>query len=395
MRVFAIILICILAGVSCQNKPHYTINGNISGKSDGMRVFLNKVDYPEPVKIDSTVIENGRFVFEGVVNEPGLYSIEIDKTGKGQPFSERNMTKSTFYLENSSIVFSGNIDSLTTAFWTPNKKPAKIEGSVMEDLYQRYLAEGKDLNKRLGKVNERYLKEYHLPALNGVFNKEAGIKIAKEIMTLEKQLADIKWEFVKSNIHTIVGYDLAKQYFQDMYVTITPEQVDELVKLVNEAWPDTTKTTEFRTLAENGKRIAVGAKYPDIELVNAEGEKVKLSEYVPEGKYVMLEFWASWCGPCRGEIPHLREVYKEYKDKGFEIVSISIDRDDKAWKKAMKEENMVWTQLNDPGEFNGPVTLVYNVLGVPTCILLDRGGHIFRTNMRGAQLDAVLEEIYD
>lgn len=128
MRVFAIILICILAGVSCQNKPHYTINGNISGKSDGMRVFLNKVDYPEPVKIDSTVIENGRFLFEGVVNEPGLYSIEIDKTGKGQPFSERNMTKSTFYLENSSIVFSGNIDSLTTAFWTLIRNRLKLKG---------------------------------------------------------------------------------------------------------------------------------------------------------------------------------------------------------------------------------------------------------------------------
>ena len=141
--------------------------------------------------------------------------------------------------------------------------------------------------------------------------------------------------------------------------------------------------------------MAVGTKYSDIELVNPDGKKVKLSEYVPEGKYVMLEFWASWCGPCRGEIPHLREVYKEYKDKGFEIVSISIDRKDQDWKKAMKEENMVWTQLNDPGEFEGPVTQVYNIMGVPTCILLDKEGHIFKTDMRGAQLDAVLEEIYD
>ena len=187
----------------------------------------------------------------------------------------------------------------------------------------------------------------------------------------------------------------AKQYFQDMYVRITPEQIDELEVLVDQAWPNTTKASEFKAMAEKGKRVAVGTKYSDIELVNPDGKKVKLSEYVPEGKYVMLEFWASWCGPCRGEIPHLREVYKEYKDKGFEIVSISIDRKDQDWKKAMKEENMVWTQLNDPGEFEGPVTQVYNIMGVPTCILLDKEGHIFKTDMRGAQLDAVLEEIYD
>ena len=134
-----------------------------------------------------------------------------------------------------------------------------------------------------------------------------------------------------------------------MYVRITPEQITELEGLVNKAWPNTAKAEEFNKMAEVGKRIAMGAKYPDIELTNKEGKKVKLSEYVPEGKYVMLEFWASWCGPCRAEIPHLREVYKEYKDKGFEIVSISIDRKDEDWKKAMKEENMVWTQLNDPG----------------------------------------------
>ena len=212
---------------------------------------------------------------------------------------------------------------------------------------------------------------------------------------LGQQLDQQKWEFVKNNIQTPVGFDLAKQYFQDMYVRITPEQITELEGLVNKAWPNTAKAEEFNKMAEVGKRIAMGAKYPDIELTNKEGKKVKLSEYVPEGKYVMLEFWASWCGPCRAEIPHLREVYKEYKDKGFEIVSISIDRKDEDWKKAMKEENMVWTQLNDPGEFNGPVAKVYNVQGVPTCILLDKEGRIFKTDMRGAQLDAVLEEIYD
>ena len=93
----------------------------------------------------------------------------------------------------------------------------------------------------------------------------------------------------------------------------------------------------------------------------------------------MLEFWASWCGPCRGEIPHLRHVYQEYKDKGFEIISISIDEKKTDWDKAMKEEKMVWKQLCDPNGFNGPVAQKYNITGVPTCILLDKEGRIFKT----------------
>ena len=97
----------------------------------------------------------------------------------------------------------------------------------------------------------------------------------------------------------------------------------------------------------------------------------------------MLEFWASWCGPCRGEIPHLRHVYQDYKDKGFEIISISIDEKKTDWDKAMKEEKMVWKQLCDPNGFKGPVAQKYNITGVPTCILLDKEGRIFKTEMRG------------
>ena len=97
--------------------------------------------------------------------------------------------------------------------------------------------------------------------------------------------------------------------------------------------------------------------------------------------------------PCRGEIPHLKHVYQNYKDKGFEIISVSIDQKNKDWQKAMKEEKMPWIQLNDPQGENGPAIQVYNVTGVPHCILLDKEGKIFKTNMRGAYLDAALEQL--
>lgn len=165
--------------------------------------------------------------------------------------------------------------------------------------------------------------------------------------------------------------------------------------LLNDAWSDyPDKIEHLGELAQKARKLAAGEKYPDIELVNAEGEKVMLSEYVPEGKYVLLEFWASWCGPCRGEIPHLREVYKEYAPKGFEIISISLDSEKSDWVKAVEQEEMVWKQLNDPLGFGGSAA-TYNIFGVPTCIMVDNEGRLYKSNQRGASLNATLAEIYD
>lgn len=107
----------------------------------------------------------------------------------------------------------------------------------------------------------------------------------------------------------------------------------------------------------------------------------------------MLEFWASWCGPCRGEIPHLKHVNKILGDK-FNMISISIDAKDSDWKRALTEEQMPWAQLVDNGGFKGPVSEVYKVMGVPHCIILDKQGKMIYAGLRGAQLDLVLSRLY-
>ena len=182
-------------------------------------------------------------------------------------------------------------------------------------------------------------------------------------------------------------------YFLLGEIDLTSGQIEDLQNTLSGVWGNCPRMTEFKEKAEMAKKIAIGAPFQDIELTDPEGKKVKLSECLPTGKYVMLEFWASWCGPCRGEIPHLKHVYQNYKDKGFEIISVSIDQKNKDWQKAMKEEKMPWIQLNDPQGENGPAIQVYNVTGVPHCILLDKEGKIFKTNMRGAYLDAALEQL--
>ena len=119
---------------------------------------------------------------------------------------------------------------------------------------------------------------------------------------------------------------------------------------------------------------------------------MKLSSYIPEGKIAMLEFWASWCGPCRAEIPHLKHIHKKYPE--FDIISVSVDDNDQEWKKAVKEEKMDWTQLRDVSMMNGNAMNLYGVMGVPCCIILDEQGRFFKTDMRGPYLDAFLRDYY-
>lgn len=390
------ILLCFASFIACQQKPEgYVLTGNIAGNTDGMKVQL--VDdraYP-PVIIDSTVIENGKFQFQGKLEIPGQYQIIIDKTGNGEG---TEMLASRVYLENSEITYSGHIDSLPTFYWSNDhfRKAPVIKGSASQDLYDRYQKSIAAISKKKSVANEKYLEVYHRPALEGIFNTEEGIRLTKEIEQADKEMDIAQWNFIEQHPNTIIGYDLASHFLEGMYVNLTIPRIDQLTDMIAKAWASRPKMVEaFKAKAENAKRMALGAKYQDIELMTPEGKMIKLSEYVPTGKYVMLEFWASWCGPCRGEIPHLRHVYNNYKDKGFEIISISIDEKKADWDKAMKEENMIWTQLCDPKGFEGPVSKVYNIMGVPTCIILDKEGHIFKTDMRGAALDAVLQELYD
>jgi len=386
--------LCCAGLLACQQKTDsYVINGNIAGDSDDRKVLLVDDNVYPPVILDSTVIQNGKFRFRGKLEQPGMYQIRIDKDG-----NEENMLADRFYLENSVISYSGHVDSLHTYYWSGEKfrKDPVIKGSATQDLYNQYRGKIAALKKKYSEIDKKYLEVYHRPAMEGTFNTEEGITLAREMDKLGQEMELVRWNFIEQHPGTIVGYDLANQFLKGMYVNLTIPQIDQLTGIITTAWAQHPGMAEkFRTTAEKAKRMALGARYQDIELMNPEGKTVKLSEYVPEGKYVMLEFWASWCRPCRSEIPHLRHVYKNYKDKGFQIVSISIDQKKEDWEKAMKEENMVWLQLCDPKGFEGPVAKIYNITGVPTCILLDKEGCIFKTEMRGAALDAVLVDLYD
>lgn len=385
----------VLLMVSCQLDKGYTIKGSIRGDVEKARVYLQKQEGNEVVVVDSAEIMNGHFLLEGKVDYPGLYTIIIDRTPEGQRSNPRLKTRSNFYLENSDITFTGDIETLPGFYYNPNKErvEATITGSSVQQLKEKYNALMRPYNKQLKKLNRRYIEEYLTPYFEEhVENTETGIAIVKDEVALNEKMLNDKLTFIRDNVNSVVALDLVSYFFTGMYVDFTIDEINEMVSWFAPDWEGNPLYTKLKKQAEDAKRVALGEKFKDIKLLNPEGELVQLSAMIEPGKYNMLEFWASWCGPCRGEIPHLRRVHQEYKARGFNIISISVDSNDKDWKKAMEEEGMVWTQLRDSKGMNGEVKRVYNVLGVPTCIVLDKDNRIFKTNMRGAYLDAFLEE---
>ena len=287
---------------------------------------------------------------------------------------------------------SPSIDSLPSrnSFRRKVKGNVTVTGSPVHDLFLSYQEKLKPYRTRNSEAWDKYLQVYHIPASEGVFNTREGIALTREMNDAQKEITRIQWDFIKANPKSPVSVDVA----QNMVYTakFSKADMDNLLQAIDPSLRETPGYKQLKESLESMAPIALGEKYRDLELVDENGKTVQLSDYVKPGQYNMVEFWASWCGPCRGEIPHLRHVYDAYgkgKD-AFNMISVSIDDKEKDWKQALKEENMKWTQLCDLKGWKGEVINKYKIQGVPFCLILDKEGRIIDHGVRGSELDVVL-----
>ncbi len=380
---------------SCNNNPGFSIDGTLSGESEGAVVKLINPESPSATAIDSTVVENGKFTLNGVVDQPGLYSIIIDLNAPGttEPDFRNKMLKANFYLENSQMTFEGDVATLPAYYYNPERTGIpKITGSESQDLYENFRESIKEISDSLSKLDKRYSQEYIIPEFNGTDASAIGIEIVKAEKALNNKKKEAEWKFITENPSSVVAFDQASYIINGYSSTPTSAEIDTLLSILAPHWNGTDRYERLKEIASTTKTLAIGEPYIDLELLDRDGNKVMLSSMIPDDKYVMLEFWASWCGPCRAEIPHLAKVHEKYPD--FEIISISVDSEDNAWSNAMSEEGMTWTQLRNTDGMEGDVKDKYNIYGIPTCIVLDKNGKFLRNNMRGAYLDEFLNETY-
>jgi len=168
--------------------------------------------------------------------------------------------------------------------------------------------------------------------------------------------------------------------------------IDSIAQIVNREIPDYKIKRDFIEEIDKLRRLAVGSPAPEISLPDPDGNIVKLSSL--RGSYVLIDFWAAWCGPCRKENPNVVRLYKQYHDQGFEIFGVSLDRKAEDWVKAIKDDGLTWVQVSDLKYFESEAAREYNINAIPATILLDRDGNIIGKNLRGKTLENKLAELF-
>ncbi len=390
MKSICIIFLFLCSFAWGQDGKKFVINGSVPGIKDGLEVGLYDNNFDRVTEATAKT-KDGKFVLEGKLEYPVLCLLIIDMSPEVQDIYQKERRGSELFLDNSVMTYScESIDSLPLLY--DDATNVEVKGSPTHDLFREYVESLLVGQKKMDDLRQEYLEVYHHPALNGVFNTREGLVVVKKMDDVEKQLQKKRWEFLKTHGNTVVGIQVAIEILMSAESSYTKEQINEVLEAIAPAMRTGEGYAGLKEIAENMYPVAKGEKYMDIELTDVDGNTVHLADYVKPGQYTMLEFWASWCGPCRGEIPHLRHVHGLYGDT-FNLVSISVDEREKDWKKALKAENMNWTQLNDRGGMKGPVITKYKVYGVPYSLILDGEGRIVAGGVRGAELDNILIEL--
>lgn len=250
------------------------------------------------------------------------------------------------------------------------------------------------------KVQHLYQESQQNPQLSAIeaeFQKAAAAKDEKKMSELQGAYMT---ELEKGNQKII---DLLKQtpaslvlfnLLQDANLVDKDRHLDLLTASLQKfksSWPNYSYTRELEELVRKTKVTAIGQIAPEIALPNTDGQVVKLSSL--RGKYVLIDFWAKWCGPCRRENPNVVKAYHRFKSKGFEVFGVSLDRNKADWLKAIQEDGLVWTHVSDLKYFDSQAAKDYNINAIPFSILLDKNGKIIAKNLRGAALEKKLEEV--
>ena len=378
----------------------YKITGKLTGNVDGKTIYLCKSGTDEqtkyrPVVLDSTIIRNGQFAFKGKLAEPSLLLLKyFPNDNRGDQENGRIAMRPVLplFMGNEKVNVEGNVndwqeDFMVAIYDTYDYKGTKISGSPLNDLYREYKQGRTDYTKRRSRLSEAFSKQYY--DKNSVTPMDYVVKeLARQDSAKAATCAFLK-DFItrnSDNLAGVVALDESLSQFDNPTIEGLVASISDKMKA----------TTQGQTMLEHAnviKRTAQGAPFADVTLMDADGRDHQLSEYLGKGNYTLLEFWASWCGPCRGSIPHLKQLYGLYHPQGFDIVSVSMDTDNKAWHKALDEEKMKWMQLICKDGF-GQVAKTYNFNGIPYCVLIGPKGEIVETNCRDARLDRQMVKLY-
>lgn len=350
--------------VVAQN-PGYVVSGTVEGVPDGTKVYIAEMQgYFSFVPSDSTLVKNGRYEMKGQQKQPVLRFV-MAVVDKSDPLMAQ------FILENTHITINLTKDPKTTV----------VIGGRDNELWAEFNKKEEDYNSKV---------EPTWKIANDSTKTQVERDSAQKKLDEFNKLQNAKHtQFLVDNIPSGVSSILLGYY----YTQLDEPTLTKILALMKEKCPNDEVYREIVKEREITKKTGVGAQYTDIALNTPEGKLIKVSDFVGKNKVTMIDFWASWCGPCRQEMPNVIKAYNEYKEKGFAVVGVSLDNNKKAWKEAIQKLGIPWPQMSDLKGWQSAGAALYNVRSIPATILIDQKGKIIAKDLRGEELEIKLKEI--
>ncbi len=351
-KLFFVAVVAIVAACAPKNTGEWTLRGKIKGLGDGVARLYIVDDIMHPGKEETVEIKNGRIDYRGTVDRPMIGSLSLPGAdGKAS-------------------------DRLGEFIAEPGAR-LKIEGDVSWPQPTKGYVGGNRTNDRLSALY-----------------KEMERMIALDQMD---EFPQTIFEFVGENTDNFGGVLMLSQMSLTGRGNIVP--TEEVMALYPKFTPE---MKALPVMVEIGKRIdeakakeaAFGGKYIEIVSTTPDGKQLKLSDVVAANRYTLIDFWASWCGPCLREMPYLREAYAKFHGQGFEIFGVSLDADGEAWRKATVDHDMTWLHVNSIEDGDDSAAAAYGVRSIPASWLVDGEGNIVARNLRGEAVAEKLAELF-
>ena len=352
---------------ACSSKkdlPSIALSGSITNPLDGEMVKLERILNDQLEVVDSFYLDTeNKFLVDVEISEPAFYRLNL--------FGRRYVN-----------LILNDTDVTVTADAVDRGTPAVITGSVDTDYILELSKLQSSFERSVNNLNSSFMQA------RGNGDDESIRKIQNEYLRQkaqsDKQVKETIW-----NMDNSVAGILALQYLSiDEHFAF----YDSMATKYKEVLPASTYTKDLSATVENVRKLAIGSPAPEINLPSPSGTPVALSSL--KGKYVMIDFWAAWCRPCRMENPNIVRMYEKYNGMGFEVYGVSLDRTKDAWLKAIADDGLTWTQVSDLKYFESEAAATYNITSIPATYLIGPDGSIIAKGLRGAELEAKLQEIF-